>query len=31
MKPALQVTGIACAVKDPDGNDLYFHQRKPHA
>lgn len=19
------------AVKDPDGNDLYFHQRKPHA
>jgi predicted enzyme related to lactoylglutathione lyase len=19
------------AVKDPDGNDLYFHQHKPHA
>jgi predicted enzyme related to lactoylglutathione lyase len=19
------------AIKDPDGNDLYFHQRKPHA
>lgn len=19
------------AVRDPDGNDLYFHQRKPHA